>query len=97
MNDLNSVLLEGKIHVSPVLGLLNKTKRSCTLVVASSLLYKIGDTPNEELTMVRVETTGSLAERCAGLTIGRKVRVIGRIKFDTEIYIEAEHVEFKPA
>jgi single-stranded DNA-binding protein len=94
-NDLNSVLIEGKLPEDAMPS--GKGKQDCTFFIHSSRLYKEGDELKEELTSVGVVTTGELADRCRSLKTGRIVRVVGRLSADEAcLYIQADHVEFRP-
>lgn len=88
-NDLNSVLIEGKIASDPIKG-----TNSCMFFVHIS---KSGDELKEEITSTGVSCVGELADRCLSLKPGRQVRVIGRLAQDeSNLFIQAEHVEFRP-
>ena len=102
MNQLNSVLLEGE--VSKII----KSERKEGL--KSSFIFKINTRSYKKTESGEVEkientfeiaTEKRLAEVCGEhLSIGRGVRIIGRlaVKPDEErsVFIQAEHVEFKP-
>jgi len=89
MNNLNSILVEGKLPSDP------QASEGRTLFYVLSVRY---DKAQFYETLVPVKTTGRLAEVCADyLKAGRGVRVVGRLAQDnTELYVHAEHVEFKP-
>ena len=90
VNNLNSILLEGKLIRDPELRYTPRDAtspgtspgtRSCTLVVSSVRTSKREGERHEEVSIIEAVTTGKLATVCAEhLTKGRGVRVVGRIK-----------------
>lgn len=99
MNNLNSVLLEGKIEKGPSLLTAPEGKSLCTFTISSARFYKQGEDRKIETSLFDVEAHGRLAEVCGEyLKAGREVRVVGRLREeDSRVFINAEHVEFKPA
>lgn len=98
MNNLNSILLEGELVTEPVLTYTKAGAAKTSYNVLSKRFYKQEEKIEEENTVVNVVTRGRHAEvNKEYLSKGRGVRVIGRIASNgTGLYIEAEHVEFKP-
>ena len=95
MNDLNSVLLEGKVTADPA-----PIPNGCTFSILASRLVKTDDGQKTTTSLFPIEVTGRLAEVCQEyLKAGRGVRIVGRLCQDPEdalLFIQAEHVEFKP-
>ena len=107
MNNLNSILLEGKLAREPELRYTPQGTPVCTLVVSSVRTYKAGGERHEEVSFIEATTFGKLAAVCAEhLAKGHGVRVVGRIKQQrwddadgnarSKVVIVAEHVEFQP-
>ena len=107
MNDLNSVLLEGKLTRDPDLSVTDKGTPVCTLVVVSNRSYKIDELQQKDVSCFEIQVSGKLATMCGYyLKKGRGVRVVGRLKQDRgldidgneslHVLIVAEHVEFQP-
>lgn len=108
MNDLNQVLLEGRLVRDPVARQLESGALVCTFTVASNTRYvnkTTGQVVNKAIFLL-VETWQNVAEACASyLSKGDAVRVIGQIKQShwmrekrikmEKTFISAEHVEFK--
>jgi len=101
MNDLNSVLIEGKINGEVETKTTDGTK-TCILWIASSRFIS----SEKETSYFKIEVTGKLAEALLMKGYdGRSVRVVGRLKQKTweknhslksEVVIIPEHIEFKP-
>ena len=108
MNQLNSLILEGKlvrdaVLVEPVEGF-----KVCKFSLAVNRWYKNRNNEGvEEVSFFDVEVYGKTAEFCQKKgTKGRDVRVVGRLKQDTwkdengktlsKVYVIAEHIEYKP-
>jgi single-strand DNA-binding protein len=111
MNNLNSVLIEGNVVGDPELSYSEKGTAQCHFRVACHRSYKEEEKLVEEVGLLDIASHGRLAETCAEyLKKGRGVRIVGRLKQETEcidvgdgpdreisrVWIEAEHVEFKP-
>jgi single-strand DNA-binding protein len=98
MNNLNSVLLEGKIEKEPVLLAAPEGKSLCTFTIASERYHGQPEKIETEVSSFDVEAYGHLAEVCGEyLKTGLGVRIVGRLKQeDGGVFIVAEHVEFKP-
>lgn len=106
MNDLNVVLLTGRLARDPDA----KETRAGTAItsfpIAVNRYFKrdSGDW-GEEASFIEIETWSVLAKQCAELTKGQVVRVQGRIKQDrwqdgdgnnrTRILVVAERVEWR--
>jgi len=108
MNDLNEVLIEGRLVRDPNAKKIGASDLVCTFTLASNLHYvdKESGQSIEKTTYVLIETWKQVAESCATyLKKGDGVRVVGmlrqsRWKKEPKItmeknYILAEHVEFK--
>jgi single-stranded DNA-binding protein len=94
MNNLNSILLEGKAIDQP-----SVIQNLFEMVVVSTRVHKTDDGYREEDTNISVTARGKFAESChEQYQNGRGLRVIGRIaqSKDGKIYIEAEHIEWRP-
>jgi len=108
MNLLNSIIFEGTLTSDTTLITTPNGASVCNFILAATRYYnKTNDKRGEEITYIKCETWGKVAESCNDYLIkGRGVRVVGRIKqyrWDDEdrghqscIIIVAEHVEFKP-
>jgi single-strand DNA-binding protein len=107
MNNLNSILIEGRLVREPTFRSTAKGTPLCTFCLASNRYYKQDSVLEKEVSFFDVETWSKLAEMCR--TLGRKgrgVRVVGRLKQNrwngpdgaphSRISIVAEHVEFRP-
>lgn len=103
MNMLNSLIIEGDVTK------VTKIEDSrLDLVIASKRLTKDCEgNPKEEVSNFEVKVFGQMASICERqATIGRGLRVVGRIKQETwfdgdelersKVVIIAEHIEFKP-
>ena len=108
MNQLNSLILEGKLVrdaqlIEPIDGF-----KICKFSLAVNRWFKNKNNEGvEEVSFFDVEVYGKTAEFCKSRgQKGRDVRVVGRLKQDTwkdengktmsRIFIVAEHIEFKP-
>jgi single-stranded DNA-binding protein len=98
MNDLNSVLIEGVIHVPPKF--FNNGQK---FVIASNWFKKTENGFEKEVNLFVFAVYGKLAQEIlAKGEQGRRVRVVGRMKQKKEkdeipkFIIIAEHVELKP-
>jgi single-strand DNA-binding protein len=107
MNQLNSVLVDGRLVRSPNLAYTTNGKAACRFVIATNRFYKQEDDYKQETSFLEVSTWGRQAEVCHDyLTKGRGVRVYGRLKQDkwadkegqihSKVYIVSDRVEFKP-
>jgi hypothetical protein len=98
MNNLNSILLEGTVSGGPCV--VKERGMRCSFVVSSLHCFKDGKHMKKQETrvwvMIRNPNLVDVALVKAG--DGRGVRVVGRIAMDEDggIYIEADHVEYRP-
>jgi len=109
MNNLNQVLIEGKLVKNPELSHTTDGTAVCTFSVASNrfIREKLNDEFQKEVSFFDITALTELANNCASnLKKGRGVRIIGRLKQDrwegpkgkihSKVYIVADHVIFKP-
>jgi len=106
MNDLNSILIEGRLTADPTTSYTSKGTALCTFSIAINRFYRQDQEIKEETSFLDIEAWGRLAENCGEyLHIGRGVRIVGRLRQDrwdsagqirSKIVAVAEHVEFKP-
>lgn len=89
MNQLNSVLLEGKLEVDP------KTSQRDGRPPCSFRLLTVRSGKPFRLVFI---TDGHLAGVCSEyLREGREVRVVGSLREENDkVWIAAAHVEFRP-
>jgi single-strand DNA-binding protein len=106
MNDLNSVLIEGRLIDQPEIHDALK-KKYCTFSIVSSRFFKQDSGIEKEETFIDIKAWGKLMEYA--IDNGHKnrgIRVVGRIsqerwnddegKPQSKLFIIAEHIEFKP-
>ena len=98
MNNLNSVLLEGQLVRDPEMR--DTEKPECRFRISSNRTYKEDHEYHREVSLFEVVVPGRLAWKCAeSLQAGSGVRIVGRLKASAdgqpEVYIVAEHVEFR--
>ena len=108
MNQLNSIILEGKLVRDAVLLEPVEGFKVCKFSLAVNRWYKNRSNEGvEEVSFFDVEVYGRTAEFCQTRGVkGRDVRVVGRLKQDTwkdengkpqsKVYVIAEHIEYKP-
>jgi len=109
MNNLNSILLEGRLVADPELKTTPKGTPVATFTVASDRYFKKESNPGweQETSFISAEAWGKLSESVQRLgKKGRGVRVVGRLKQERwtgsdgknheKVFIVAEHVEFRP-
>jgi single-strand DNA-binding protein len=111
MNNLNSILIEGRLAGDIAGGIVldgaANESAACDFTLTSVQRRKTKTGEIEEETRVHVRAYGTLAEKAA--KVGRKgnvLRVVGRLKEErrappggkpqSRIIIIAEHVEFRP-
>jgi single-strand DNA-binding protein len=107
MNNLNSVLIEGNLTGDPRFKEARDGEPVCKFAIASNHFCKSDGGLEKEVCIFNIEARSKLAETCRNL--GRKgigVRVVGRLKqdrwygpdgvFHSDVFIVAEHVEFRP-
>lgn len=103
MNDLNSIIIEGRLVREPVSGTSKSGKPFCFGTIASNRFYKEdpeGDTWKEATTFVDIRAFNGISEQLMKSPKGSKVRVVGRLDFfekegSDPHYILCEHVEIK--
>lgn len=98
MNNLNSVLLEGKITGAPVNTHDDDGTSRTVFHVESTRTERLDPAPTPATTSVFIVTHKHLADVCFEyLRPGRGVRIVGRLAQaqDASLYLEAEYVEFK--
>ncbi|MCR5623308.1 MAG: single-stranded DNA-binding protein [Treponema sp.] len=105
MNSLNQIILEGNVCRQPELRQSAAGNYVCVMPIAVNRSYRTAKGENtEEVSFFDVATFGKTAEVCSRYaTIGRHVRVVGRLKQDrwknqegkaqSKVNIIAEHVE----
>lgn len=107
MNDQNSVLLEGRLTIDPILTITQSEKAVCNFPIAVNRYFKKEDVKTKEVSFFDIECWNGQAHSCDKyLYKGRGVRIVGRIKqnrwIDDEgekhqkVRIIAERVEFMP-
>lgn len=112
MNNINSILIEGKVSKNPVCIVNNDidnltAKLWCEFVIEVKKYYKVNNEYQQEESFFTVQAWSHLAERCNKyLKEGRGVRIIGRLKqyrwIDRDdkpkfrVVIIAQQIEFKP-
>jgi single-strand DNA-binding protein len=107
MNNLNSILLEGKLIENPVLANREDGQPQCNFTVQCYRMVKNAeDELVEEKHLFDVVVLGRLAEICKEyLSKDRGVRVVGRLQQTKRMFgtlelpyvsIFGEHVEFRP-
>lgn len=108
MNNLNSLIIEGNVVKTGILEEPKPGLKMCLFPVAVNRWYKNRDGEGvSEVSFFDIETWGKMAEYCEKkATKGRGIRVVGRIKqnrwkdqnnkWNSKVYVVAEHIEFKP-
>jgi single-strand DNA-binding protein len=105
VNNLNSILIEGRLTEDPKYQTTPKGTPLCTFTLASTRYYKAEEGNEKEVSFFAVEAWAKLAENICNLgRKGRGARVVGRIKEDrwedtegkshSRVIIVAEHLEF---
>lgn len=96
MHQLNSILIEGKVNCTPVAA----DDNSVQFTILSKRYFKDAEGAMCSKTLeISISTDGSLASKCLEvLKPGRGVRIVGRIDIGNahDLYVYADHVEFKP-
>lgn len=96
MNDLNSILIEGTI-IKDVEFVDKEESTFCIFTLASNHYLEKNNKVEKETTLVNIKAWSILAEHCHKMGHkGRSVRVVGHLKQDNTLIIEAEHIEFRP-
>lgn len=98
LNDLNSILLEGRLKDEPKLSYSPHGTPICQFSIESRRCYKVDDEYQKRIHTFDIVVVSQLAERCMEyLHKDKGVRVVGRLESDEgNITIQAEHVEFIP-
>lgn len=106
MQDLNSVMVEGRLTRDPEIKYTGKGTAVCNLSIANNRRWKEGQEEKEETSFFDIVAWGRQAETCGEyLEKGRGVRVFGRMQQQrwesdgqkrNKIVINADHVEFMP-
>lgn len=108
MNDMNQVLIDGRLVKDPEGKKIGESGRSvCNFTIGSNRYFKNANKETQQETVfLDIEAWGTLAENCQKyLGKGRGVRVVGRLKQDnwigkedqknhSKLYVMAQHVEF---
>ena len=88
MNDLNSSLIEGKIHVG------SKFFNENKFTLVSSRYLEKNKKIKTELFFIDIYVDEKIKNLCED---GCGVRAVGRLKNENEkVVLEAEHIEFRP-
>ena len=100
MNDLNSVLIEGRVKGEPKLSYSSHGTPICHFSIKSKRCHRVDDKYQEKVHTFDVVVVSQLAERCMEyLRKDKGIRIVGRLESDEDsiiTIIQAEHVEFKP-
>ena len=108
MNQLNSLILEGRLVRDAVLLEPIEGFKICKFSIAVNRWHKTKDNESvEEVSFFDVEVYGKTAEFCQSRGFkGRDVRIVGRLKQDvwkdetgkkqSKVYVITEHIEYKP-
>jgi hypothetical protein len=102
MNHLNSILIEGE--VSQIIKSEKKEGKKSTYtfkIHSRSINRSETGGVKENISCFEIKTEGRLADACIdSLSVSRGVRVVGKLAVKTDetgnVYIQAEHIEFKP-
>lgn len=104
LNDMNSLILEGKIAEKPEF---DQRFRVVNFHIAVSRFYKgLDGKPQEEIFYFEAEAYGSFADLISRHEAGDKLRIVGKLrqkrwenddgKTCSSVVITVEHAEFKP-
>ena len=106
MNDLNSVIIQGRLTRDPDFSYTSSSAALCKFHIAVNRKYKASNQTKDEESYFDIEAWNRTAEICSEhLNKGRGVRILGRLKQErwqqngrnrSKIIIIAEHVEIKP-
>lgn len=106
-DDLNSVLLEGRLTRDPIFKTFASDSKVCNFTIANNYSYKLKDgSYKNEANFIDIQVWGNSGALCMQyLTKGSIVRLRGSIKQNkwedkdgkknSKIYVNAEHVEFR--
>jgi len=97
MDSLNSVLIEGTIE-GAVETVLKDEAAVCTFTISSNRFYKRAKEYQKEISFFNVMAWGEVAVKCALLSPGQGVRIVGRLWQSNTgaVLVRAEIVESKP-
>jgi single-strand DNA-binding protein len=106
INNLNSVMVEGRVKSNPKLLRMLNGIATCSFTIATERIYIQDEEPRKEVSNFEVCAYEKLAEVWAEyLKEGRMVRVVGRLKQDkwitdknepiSKVCIIADHIEFR--
>jgi single-stranded DNA-binding protein len=106
MNQLNSILIEGNVKEILIKKTYKNGKSLCLFNIETTCIKKTATNNREQVkNNFQISTLYKLAEVCIErLEIGRGVRVVGKlasrqkgvVENIPDVFIEAEHIEFKP-
>ncbi|MDY6397051.1 MAG: single-stranded DNA-binding protein [Treponema sp.] len=109
MNQMNQILIEGKVVRDALVKETVKGTRVCTVSIATNRYYKdLNGEFQKEVAFFDVEAWGeNFSSRIARMaTKGRGLRVVGRLKQErwktqegkntSKVFIVAEHIDFQP-
>ena len=98
MNDLNSIILEGKVVEKPMFDDTGKLVSALFPISVRRTFKTSNDETLEESYKFDIETYGELAKACNKYcNLNRGVRVVGRLaEREGKVSVVAEHIEFKP-
>ena len=107
MNDLNSLLIEGRLVRDPLMKQTGKGTAVCSFSIANDRYYKTDEGGQKETGFFDIETWSRVAEAVHGeCKKGRAVRVSGRLKQErwqaadgtgrSRVVVVADHVDFRP-
>ena len=93
MNNLNSIIFEGKVSGKP-----DFIENKAIFFVENSRIYKNAEGEEiTEKTIVQCKLTFNLPSHVAKLKAGRSVRLVGRLSnYGDKVIITVEHLEYKP-
>lgn len=108
MDNLNQILIEGRLTRDPVESFTTAECPLCRFPIANNRFFKSKKKPQgeQDTSYFLVECWGKVAESClAHLKKGTGVRVVGRLKQYSwkedrpheRVYIIAEHIQFQPS
>lgn len=102
LNDLNSILIEGKLKDDPQFSYDPHGALSCYFSIVSNRRHKVDDEYQTIPQTFDIVVFSEMADACReNLRKDRGVRVVGRLESNEDdgaihVFIHAEHVEFKP-
>lgn len=104
MNDLNSILLEGRLTIEPELKYTNSGIALCTFTLVVNRYIKYDGNWKEEVSFFNIEVWNKLAENIVeNFHKGDKIRIIGRLRQDrwqgkdgrihSKVIVVSDHIE----